>query len=367
MSRRKLHMQQTKRIDEIDFWRGVALVLIFINHFQGNFISFITPRNYGFSDSAEAFVFISGLSVALAYRRYFLDNNHIGGISKLLQRASLLYVAHIFLTLAALILYWASSNIMNIPDIIKVDGRGAVFSAPGEAVIGVIGLTHQVGYFNILPIYILFMLISPVILICGIKSRSLMFAGSCFVYVTARYLNINAPSWPEAGGWYFNPFTWQLLFSLGVFFGLSDNERKIGVNRLLYATSMIFTVIAALIVSNFFGLIPGYIDTLSDFLDWDKTQLGVVRIIDFLALAYLIYASGITARFKGAKFYAFAETLGRNGLLVFCVASLLSAAGTIIKEAYALTAIFDLIFVTSGVKMLHALAGAYEAMESKRL
>ncbi len=73
-------MQQTKRIDEIDFWRGVALVVIFINHFQGNIISLITPRNYGFSDSAEAFVFISGLSVALAYRRYFLDKNHIGGI-----------------------------------------------------------------------------------------------------------------------------------------------------------------------------------------------------------------------------------------------------------------------------------------------
>lgn len=365
-SRQKPTMQQTKRIDEIDFWRGVALVVIFINHFQGNVVSYITPRNYGFSDSAEAFVFISGMSVTLAYRRYFFDKNHIGGISKIFQRASLLYVVHICLTLTAIILYWAGSNIMNIPDIIKVDGRGAMFSSPGEAVIGVVGLTHQLGYFNILPIYIIFMLISPVILISGVRSRWLMLAGSCFVYLTARYQNINAPSWPEEGFWYFNPFTWQLLFTLGVFFGLDNTNIILKANRLLYYTSMLFTVIAALMVSNFFGLIPGYIETFDGFLDWDKTQLGVVRIIDFLALAYLIYASGVTARLRGAKFYSAAEMLGRNGLLVFCVASLLSAAGTIIKEAYALTAIFDFIFVTSGVKILHAVAGAYEAMESKR-
>ena len=51
----------------IDFWRGAVLVFIFVNHIPGNLLEHLTPRNYGFSDAAEAFVFISGLSVALAY------------------------------------------------------------------------------------------------------------------------------------------------------------------------------------------------------------------------------------------------------------------------------------------------------------
>lgn len=360
-------MHPTKRIDEIDFWRGVALVVIFINHFQGNIISFITPKNYAFSDSAEAFVFISGLSVALAYRRYFLKKDHIGGIAKLFQKASLLYFVHVFLTLAAVVLYWFGSSIMNVPDIITVDGRGALFSSPREAFVGVLGLTHQVGYFNILPIYVLFLLISPAILIGGVKNRWMMFSLSFVIYIVARHQNFNFPSWPEEGVWYFNPFTWQLLFSLGVFFGLGNSEKMIGVNKSLFSASIIFTVLAALIVSNFFGFVPGFVDSAGKFLDWDKTQLGVVRIVDFLALAYLIYASGITESLKRARFYPAVEKIGRNGLLIFCFASLLSAAGTIIKEAYALTGLFDLVFVAIGVKLLHAIAVAYETYAARRL
>ena len=51
----------------IDFWRGLVLVIIFVNHVPGNILEHLTRRNYGFSDAAEAFVFISGLSVALVY------------------------------------------------------------------------------------------------------------------------------------------------------------------------------------------------------------------------------------------------------------------------------------------------------------
>ncbi|MBM3577754.1 MAG: hypothetical protein FJX40_08830 [Alphaproteobacteria bacterium] len=60
-----------ERIEAIDFWRGAALVTILINHIPGNILGNFTPRNFGFSDSAEAFVFLSGLSVAHAYRRRF--------------------------------------------------------------------------------------------------------------------------------------------------------------------------------------------------------------------------------------------------------------------------------------------------------
>ncbi len=48
----------------IDFWRGVALVMIFINHVPASVLSILTLRNYAISDAAELFVFLAGCSMA---------------------------------------------------------------------------------------------------------------------------------------------------------------------------------------------------------------------------------------------------------------------------------------------------------------
>ena len=55
------------RDHRIDFLRGLALVMIFINHIPGTAYESYTSRNFGFSDAAEGFVLISGISAALAY------------------------------------------------------------------------------------------------------------------------------------------------------------------------------------------------------------------------------------------------------------------------------------------------------------
>ena len=67
----------TNRIRDIDFWRGAVLIAILIDHIPGNPLENWTPRNFGLSDSAEAFVFLSGLSVGLIYlpraRKYGIE------------------------------------------------------------------------------------------------------------------------------------------------------------------------------------------------------------------------------------------------------------------------------------------------------
>ena len=60
-----------KRVDGIDFWRGFALLTIFIDHGPLNVPQYVTQKNFGFSDAAELFVFLSGASVALAYGSRF--------------------------------------------------------------------------------------------------------------------------------------------------------------------------------------------------------------------------------------------------------------------------------------------------------
>ena len=53
----------------LDLFRGLALWLIFLDHIPANVVNWLTIRNYGFSDAAEIFVFISGYTAAFVYGR----------------------------------------------------------------------------------------------------------------------------------------------------------------------------------------------------------------------------------------------------------------------------------------------------------
>ena len=91
-----------REANAVDFWRGMALVTIFINHIPGNYYSRFTHANFSFSDSADLFVFLAGWSlrylVGTPGRRqptWYLSLR-LGG------RAVQLYAAQIMITMIAL-------------------------------------------------------------------------------------------------------------------------------------------------------------------------------------------------------------------------------------------------------------------------
>jgi hypothetical protein len=87
------------RIDGIDFWRGVALLTIFIDHAPDNVFQKITVGNFGFSDAADLFVFLSGASVALAYGSPFFGGKTAAAIRAVFRRALTLYWVQILISL----------------------------------------------------------------------------------------------------------------------------------------------------------------------------------------------------------------------------------------------------------------------------
>ena len=95
----------SRRVETIDMWRGLVLVVIFINHVPGNLLEHLTMKNFGFSDSAEAFVFVSGLAVALAYFPKLNAGDWLGTARRCVKRALKLYGVHLLLTLAALVMF----------------------------------------------------------------------------------------------------------------------------------------------------------------------------------------------------------------------------------------------------------------------
>ena len=177
---------KANRIRDIDFWRGAVLIAILIDHIPGNPLEHWTPRNFGLSDSAEAFVFLSGLSVGLIYvpRAYKYGIEPVAG--GCLRRALKLYGVHIALTLAALLVFGAAYWMSGVPDLIQAHGRSFVFGSPANGLLGLALLSHQLGYFNILPLYIVLMLWAPVALALALRGPLLALAVSIGLYAAAR-------------------------------------------------------------------------------------------------------------------------------------------------------------------------------------
>jgi OpgC protein len=95
----------------IDACRGIALWCIFLDQVPNNIGSWLTLRNYGFSDTAEVFMFVSGVTCALAYGKAHARGGWTGVIGRTLWRSWDIYAAFLLLTLAcAIVVYLAGGG-----------------------------------------------------------------------------------------------------------------------------------------------------------------------------------------------------------------------------------------------------------------
>jgi hypothetical protein len=350
---------QGKRVEGIDFWRGAALAIILVNHIPGNVLGLITPRNFGFSDAAEGFVFLSGVSIALAYGEKF-RRNIIHATALISSRALRLYGVHVVLTAAALALYGAATYWTPWDFLGSENSRATPFADPTKGLVGILTLSHQVAYFNILPLYIVLIALAPALFAFALRSGLRMLVASAALYTGARLLGFNVPTWPEPGYWYFNPFAWQFMFALGIYCGDAIKTRGVPFHVVAYRLALAFAIISTLVVSNAFGLAPGLVEAAGHYLDWDKTDLGIIRIVDFLALAYVLHFSKVTAFLSQTRLFPFFARLGRNGLSTYSCVSLLSAIGQILQEASLASPALDIVFVAACLGLLHCIAAAVE-------
>lgn len=347
---------QKGRIEAIDFWRGLVLIVIFINHIPGNIFDRFTPRNFGFSDSAEAFVFIAGLSVALAWGGHVARNNVGAAVERAWRRTSLIYTVHLLLTFTAIALYANAFVLTGNEAFLLDDGRDVIFEEPGTALLGIVFLGHQMGYYNILPLYILLVFLSPFLLLAAWRKPLLTLALSFVIYVIAQLPQINLPSWPLPGLWFFNPFAWQFAFISALIIGVFVRKEGLHIpaSRPLLIISALFVAFGAVVATDAFGLAPGLFAAIYGLGGFDKTDMSVMRFAHFLALAYLVTQLRIgeyLLRFEGGKALAL---IGRHGLAIFALGSVLSSAGQIYTALMADTRLANgmltgLILVPAGV------------------
>ncbi|WP_332701160.1 OpgC family protein [Devosia sp.] len=350
----------------LDMFRGIALVMIFINHVPGTIYESFTSRNFGFSDAAEAFVFMSGMAAGLAYSNRFRSGSLWAAIARVWARARQLYFVHIVITMLCLAIFAAAAKWFDLPEVLTRNNISALFQQPLSALVGIPLLTHQLGYLNILPLYMTLLLATPLFLLVGLRKPWLMLALSIALWAAAGQFRFNLPNFPNSGGWFFNPFSWQILFVLGL---LSGAAMKVGQRFIPYRPAIFAIAAAFLVLALFWARIPqlgeagrAMLAVLADMgapfyiTAFDKTYLALPRLLHALALFYVLGHLPIMRNLASSAVVAPFRLLGRQGLAVFAVGTVLSLLLQVIKTPRVPDPLVDGLMLGGGILALLALA-----------
>ena len=202
----------------IDACRGIALWFIFLDHVPNNIGTWLTLRNYGFSDAAEVFMFISGVTCALAYGRAWRCEGWTGVISRTLRRSWDIYVAFLLLTLACVILVHLAGRIAD------ESNTRILLEHPGATLARAAVLQYRPVNTDVLAVFVLLHLLFAPLLWLLLRAPNATLGASLALYALVHAFGWTVPAWPN-GHWAFNPLAWQLLFVLGAWWMINEDKR----------------------------------------------------------------------------------------------------------------------------------------------
>jgi len=178
-----VHFDGKHRDLRLDACRGLALWFIFIDHIQGNAFDWLTLRNYGFSDTTEVFVFVSGYTCMLGYGGALREQGWPTIVARSLRRGFEIYAAFLLLVIAYLVLIWAAGNGSRYFD--ETNSR-FFFENPGTALIHVVALQYTPVNTDILPTFVMLHLMFPFVLWLLIRNAMIALAASLLLYTTVQ-------------------------------------------------------------------------------------------------------------------------------------------------------------------------------------
>jgi hypothetical protein len=325
-----------KRDPRLDFFRGIGMFIILIAHISRNPWTLWIPARFGFSDATEIFVFCSGMASALAFGAIFSRAGWLMGALRIAHRVWQVYWVHmgVFFVTLTLMLTLDATGIFPRNEVSALNLKHFLDNA-GPNFIGLFTLTYVPNYFDILPMYIVILMLIPVMMGLAKVDPRLAIAASVGLWIAATIgLSLPAELWfekPSSRAWFFNPFAWQLIFFSGFAFMLGWIPAP-PVRRWL-----IWLAIAIVILSVPFAWYK--IINMSEFVrewrsDWriliNKSNFGAFRFVHFLALAYLAWiaagAGGERLIRTGwiGKVIAIVSQVGQQSLAVFAASMVLA-------------------------------------------
>ena len=313
----------------IDVWRGIALWFIFLDHVPNNIGSWLTLRNYGFSDSAEAFVFISGVTCALAYGRACRCEGWSAVISLSLRRSWDIYAAFLVLTLACAIMVYLAGR----DHLADASNTRILLEHPGATLAHAAILQYRPVNTDVLPIFVIYHLLFAPLLWLLLRVPNATLGASLLLYALVHVFDWTVPAWPNSV-WFFNPLAWQILIVSGAWWVIQGKRFWPWVtSRTALVLALVYLLFSLIIALSFSikpleALVPQMLAKL--LYPLDKSNLDPLRLLHFFALAIL--AVWLVPRdWRGLTMPVMRGAIrcGQNSLSIYCLGVLLALASHI--------------------------------------
>ncbi|WP_158569375.1 OpgC family protein [Pseudotabrizicola alkalilacus] len=381
MARKPMSPEAAHRRDyRVDLLRGIALIMIFINHIPGTAWEHVTSRNFGFSDAAEGFVLMSGIATGLAYGPIFLRSPRPSWTEALRpwRRVLTLWWVHVLVVLCIVALFALTVQHPAVAVMAEKRNIAPALENPALFVPGLIVLGHQFAYADILPLYIVLLLAAPALLAAAVRWPRGVMVASVLVWFAVGLLRIRMPTWPLDYGWFFNPLAWQVIFVAGLLTGLAMRQGRrwlpfrpwafwLAVGFLVLAAVWVQVPVVAATGGHGLWLLYEYAGAPSVFTSFDKSFAHLPRLLHILALAYVLSALPALTQIAESPKVAPLILLGQHALPVFAVSTVLAYGAQVAKAMAGPSFVLDTVLIACGLVVLFAIAGWQRGRKPRRM
>lgn len=353
----------------IDAVRGCALWMIFIDHIAGNPFSQLTYKNFGLSDATEIFIFLSGVSAAIAYGRTAKNQGWIMAQAKALYRVFHIYVAYLASALLSIGVVFACVSMIDAGTAHTLD-IALLLADPGRALSAVVVLYYTPYVLSVLPVYLILIALAPPLLRLMTRFGAPVLLASMALYAAIHYgVSAKIPNLNAEGVFGIDPFTWQLLFCLGLFIGKKVYDDGSTLKRVngVYAAAWVVIVInfvfgATLTLGPHLGIDMSAAMTFR--LTFMADELTLLPLIHFLAVAY-VFALHIPADARVLRHPVLRPLVasGQNSLEIFSLGVPMSIFLSIYFLHSHPSHLIHLVLTVAGLAMLGAAGLALSAVK----
>ena len=307
----------------IDVCRGVALWWIFLDHVPNNIGSWLTLRNYGFSDAAEMFMFISGVTCALAYGRAREREGWNGTICRSLRRGWDIYAAFLLLTLACAVMVHLGGG----DHLADESNTRILFEYPGATLTHAAILQYRPVNTDVLPVFVIYHVLFAPLLWLLLRAPNVTLGVSLSLYALVQVFGWSVPAWPNSV-WFFNPLAWQLLVVLGAWCVIEGEKFRRWVTSRPALVLAVLYLVFSLVLALSWGIKPLVPRSLiNGVFPLDKSNLSPLRLAHFLALAIVgLWLVPQDWRGLSTPVMRCARCCGENSLPIYCLGVLLALA-----------------------------------------
>jgi hypothetical protein len=273
----------------LDFFRGLAVYMIFVDHVSNDPLRKFTYQMIGFSDAAELFVFLSGLACGIAYSRTFAHGGLFALTAALARRVGRIYLFYVLSSVSMILLVAAAMKYMGLQDSLALGAE-----QPSTAILSALLVSRPPALVSILILYIILTsIVVPAIILVPERYRILTLAISGAIWLASQFLHSYTE--PITQVLFFNPLAWQFLFAIGVTLGMCGEQRpstigSIFQQRWLVVAAWVVTVGAMLarVLSYRSGFDVTWLRFDPATAEIMKENLSTIRLVHFLSVAYLV-------------------------------------------------------------------------------